>query len=166
MKSVIQRKVHGKRRRGRPKTSYYWQHQKFGWVERWKKSRVTRGITLDGEDWCDVLHRRLVITPDRKGKERRSLCDMCRASSPYLSLLVSPTTPSCCTEHLGPTERKQHYFRRHNDNAAEHYMWQQYILIILCMVYRYTAMNDQFVQPVFCCLVQDKKGTSCRGRSL
>ena len=25
-----------------------------------------RGIVLDGEDWCDVRHGRLIITPDGK----------------------------------------------------------------------------------------------------
>ena len=36
------------------------------------KSCGTCGIALDGEDWCDVRHGRLIITPDGTGKEEKS----------------------------------------------------------------------------------------------
>ena len=32
----------------------------IGWLGVWKKSRGTRGIALDGEDWCELLHGRLL----------------------------------------------------------------------------------------------------------
>ncbi len=34
-----------------------------GWL------KACRGIALDGEDWCDVRHGRLIITPDGIGKQ-------------------------------------------------------------------------------------------------
>ena len=37
------------------------------WREAWDKYR---GIALDGEDWCDVRHGRLIITPDGTGKKK------------------------------------------------------------------------------------------------
>ena len=36
-----------------------------GWLKAWNKYR---GIALDGEDWCDMRHGRLIITPDGKKK--------------------------------------------------------------------------------------------------
>ena len=36
----------------------------------WSESRGKHGIVLDGEDWYDVKHGRLIITPDRTAKER------------------------------------------------------------------------------------------------
>ena len=35
----------------------------------WSESRGTHGIALGGEDWYDVRHRRLIITPDGTAKE-------------------------------------------------------------------------------------------------
>ena len=44
-----------------------------GWVGVWKKSRGTQWIVLDGEDWCEVLHGQLNITPDGTAKEERRI---------------------------------------------------------------------------------------------
>ena len=56
-------RVHGKRQLGSPKTSYIGNITKW-MVGVWKKSRLIRGIALDGEDWCDVLQGRLITTTD------------------------------------------------------------------------------------------------------
>ena len=40
-----------------------------GCMKAWSESRGKHGIALDGEDWCDVRHRRLIITPDGTAKE-------------------------------------------------------------------------------------------------
>ena len=37
------------------------------WLKAWNKYR---GIALDGEDWCDVRHGRLIVTPDGIGKKK------------------------------------------------------------------------------------------------
>ena len=39
-------------------------------MKTWSKSRGTHGIALNGEDWYDVRHGRLIITPDVTAKER------------------------------------------------------------------------------------------------
>ena len=49
----------------------------IGCLKAWHKSPGTRGITLDGEDWCDVQHCRLIITPDGTAKEEE-LAHMCK----------------------------------------------------------------------------------------
>ena len=41
-----------------------------GWVEVWTKSHGTRGITPCGENWCEVLHGRLIITTDGTVKKQ------------------------------------------------------------------------------------------------
>ena len=60
MKSVIQDKVR-KRRPGRSKTSY------IGNITNLMGGNVEEitwdSMELDGKDWCEVLHRRLIITP-------------------------------------------------------------------------------------------------------
>ena len=38
-------------------------------MKAWSESRGTHGIALNGEDWYDVRHGRLIITPDRTAKE-------------------------------------------------------------------------------------------------
>ena len=38
-----------------------------GWLKAWNKYC---GIALDGEDWCEVQHGRLTITPDGTGKKK------------------------------------------------------------------------------------------------
>ena len=40
----------------------------------WSESRGTHGIALNGEDWYDVRHGRLIITPDGTAKEDGSHC--------------------------------------------------------------------------------------------
>ena len=35
----------------------------------WSESRGTQGLAMDGEDWYDVRHKRLMITPDGTVKE-------------------------------------------------------------------------------------------------
>ena len=41
-----------------------------GWLEAWKESGGTRGIALDGEKWCEVLHGpALIFIPDGTAKE-------------------------------------------------------------------------------------------------
>ena len=37
-----------------------------GWLKAWNKSRR---FVLDGEDWCDVRHEQLIITPGVTVKE-------------------------------------------------------------------------------------------------
>ena len=61
-KCVIQGKVGGKGRRGRPKTSYS-SNITNGCLKAWSESRGTHGIALNGEVWYDVRHGRLIITP-------------------------------------------------------------------------------------------------------
>ena len=48
-----------------------------GWLKAWNKYR---GIALDGEDWCDVRHGRLIVTPDRIGKKKNIVCLIFMAS--------------------------------------------------------------------------------------
>ena len=50
------------------------------------ESRGKHGIALDGEDWYDVRHWRLIITPDGTAKEERivGIYQMCVAKS-YIS---------------------------------------------------------------------------------
>ena len=36
-----------------------------------EESRGTGGIALDGENWCELLHGRLIVTPDRTSKEEK-----------------------------------------------------------------------------------------------
>ena len=68
MKCLIQGKVNGKRKRGRPKTSH--NSNITEWMsETWSKSRGTHKIALNGEDWYDVQHGRLIITRDGTAKE-------------------------------------------------------------------------------------------------
>ena len=45
-----------------------------GWLEAWKESRGTRGIALDGEKWCEVLHGPLIFIPDGTAKEDEEDC--------------------------------------------------------------------------------------------
>ena len=40
-----------------------------GCLKTWSKSRVTHKIALNGEDWYDLRHGRLIITPDGTAKE-------------------------------------------------------------------------------------------------
>ena len=40
-----------------------------GCLKAWSESRGKHGIALDGEDWFDVRHGRLIITPDGTAKE-------------------------------------------------------------------------------------------------
>ena len=40
-----------------------------GCMKAWNESRGTHGIALDGEDWYDVRHGRLIITPDVTAKQ-------------------------------------------------------------------------------------------------
>ena len=40
-----------------------------GCLKAWSKPHGTHGIALDGEDWYDVRHGRLIITPDGTAKE-------------------------------------------------------------------------------------------------
>ena len=40
-----------------------------GCLKAWSESRGKHGIALDGEDWYDVRHGRLIITPDGSAKE-------------------------------------------------------------------------------------------------
>ena len=43
-----------------------------------KQSIGTHWIALDGEDWCDVRHGRLIITPDGTVKEEEAIGDVMR----------------------------------------------------------------------------------------
>ena len=73
VKCVIQGKVSGKRRRGRPKTSYSSNITK--WISE-SMERITwdtRGIVLDGEDWYDVRHGRLIIIPNVMGSRKKNI---------------------------------------------------------------------------------------------
>ena len=63
VKCVIEGKVSGKRRRHTLATS------QNGCLKAWNKSRGSHGITLDGEDWCNVRHGWLIITADGTAKE-------------------------------------------------------------------------------------------------
>ena len=74
VKCIIQGKVHGKRLRGRPRLHTVATSQN-GWVEVWNKSFGTRGMALDGEDLCDMLHGRLIITPDGTTKEEDRMAE-------------------------------------------------------------------------------------------
>ena len=40
-----------------------------GCLKAWSETRGTHGIALNGEDWYDVRHRRLIITPDGTAKQ-------------------------------------------------------------------------------------------------
>ena len=40
-----------------------------GCLKAWSESRETHRIALNGEDWYDVRHWRLIITPDGTAKE-------------------------------------------------------------------------------------------------
>ena len=40
-----------------------------GCLKTWSESRGKHGIALDGEDWYDVRHGRLIITSDGTDKE-------------------------------------------------------------------------------------------------
>ena len=40
-----------------------------GCLKAWSESRGKHGIALDGEDWYDVRHGRLIVTPDGTAKE-------------------------------------------------------------------------------------------------
>ena len=40
-----------------------------GCLKAWSESRGKHGIALDGEDWYDVRHERLIITPDGTARE-------------------------------------------------------------------------------------------------
>ena len=40
-----------------------------GRLKTWSESRGKHGIALDGEDWYDVWHGRLIITPDGTAEE-------------------------------------------------------------------------------------------------
>ena len=44
-----------------------------GWLKAWNKYG---GIALDGEDWCNVRHGRLIVTPGGIGKKNCSLIFM------------------------------------------------------------------------------------------
>ena len=50
-------------------------------MEVWKKSGGIRGITLDGEVWCDVMHGRLINTPDGTVKDEEDHCSMLQSAS-------------------------------------------------------------------------------------
>ena len=80
-----------------------------GYLKAWNKSRGTRGIVLDGEDWCDVRHGRLIITPDGTTKEigMVKLCGMVELSSflrtspgPNTSHFMSVLLPVFAHDHL------------------------------------------------------------------
>ena len=43
-----------------------------GCLKAQSESRGKHGITLDGEDWYDVRHVRLIITPDGTAKEEET----------------------------------------------------------------------------------------------
>ena len=52
--------MHGKRRRGTPKTSY------SGNVAKWmggSMEEIMRNLALNRENWCEMLHVRLIIIP-------------------------------------------------------------------------------------------------------
>ena len=67
VKCVIQEKVSGEGRRGENKMSYNSKITK--WLSEWNKSRGSRAIARDGEDWRDVWNGRLLLTPDGTAKE-------------------------------------------------------------------------------------------------
>ena len=45
-----------------------------GCLKAWSAPRGTHGIALNGEDWYDVRHGQLIITPDGTAKEGSSQC--------------------------------------------------------------------------------------------
>ena len=53
--------MRGKRRHGIHQTVAT---SRNGLAEVWKKSRGTRMIALDGENWCKVLRGRLTVIPE------------------------------------------------------------------------------------------------------
>ena len=44
-----------------------------GSLKTWIESRGTPGIALNGEDWYDVRHGRLIITPDGTAQDEESV---------------------------------------------------------------------------------------------
>ena len=71
VKCVIQWKVNWKRRRGTPKPSYSSNIDNW-YLKAWNKFRWIHRIALDVDDWYDVWHGRLIVTPDGTAKEEVS----------------------------------------------------------------------------------------------
>ena len=77
-------------------------------MEVWKKSRGTRGTTLDGEDWCEVRHGRLIIALEGTTEEEdivaKPTCSVRGDRSAYLlSARGSLSLPAQCEGIVQPT---------------------------------------------------------------
>ena len=59
------REVHGKQG-AEDQRHHTVETSQSGWAEVWKQSC---GIVLDGENWCEVLHGRLIVTRDETMKQ-------------------------------------------------------------------------------------------------